>query len=79
LASDNSRVLSELKPVNGIEELNDQLKFMAVRRVILSSASPSQNLASSLLDFANDDSLSIGEINHGRKQTESTSKSLGLS
>ena len=52
---------------------------MAVRRVILSSASPSQNLASSLLDFANDDSLSIGEINRGRKQTESTSKSLGLS
>ncbi len=52
---------------------------MAVRRVILSSASPSQNLASSLLDFANDDSLSIGEINRSRKQTESTIKPLGLS
>jgi hypothetical protein len=52
---------------------------MAVRRVILSSASPSQNLASSLLDFANNDSLSIGEINRSRKQTESTIKPLGLS
>ena len=52
---------------------------MAVRRVILSSASPSQNLASSLLDFANNDSLSIGEINRSGKQTESTIKPLGLS
>ena len=51
---------------------------MAVRRVILSTASPSQNLASSLLDFANNDSLSTGEIYRTRKQTESTFKSLGL-
>ena len=42
---------------------------MAVRRVILSSASPSQNLASSLLDFANDDSLSIGGLSLGLSWT----------
>ena len=52
---------------------------MAVRRVILSSAGLSQNFASSLLDFANDDSLSIGEINRTRKKTESTLKSIKLS
>ena len=52
--------------------------FMAVRRVILSTASPSQNLASSLLDFANNDSLSTGEIYRTRKQTKSTFTSLGL-
>ena len=51
---------------------------MAVRRVILSTASPSQNLASSLLDSANNDSLNTGEIYRTRKQTESTFKSLGL-
>jgi hypothetical protein len=52
--------------------------YMAVRRVILSTASPSQNLASSLLDFANNDSLSTGEIYRTRKQTKSTFTSLGL-
>jgi hypothetical protein len=52
---------------------------MAVRRVILSTASsPSQNLASSLLDFANNDSLSTGEIYRTRKQAKSTFTSLGL-
>jgi hypothetical protein len=41
---------------------------MAVRRVV-SYARPSQNLASSLLNFENDASLSIGEINRTRKQS----------
>ena len=67
---------SPLREIYLTESLN---YIMAVRRVILSSASPSQNFASSLLDFANDDSLSIGEINRSRKRTESTIKPLGLS